>query len=207
MRSPTSTRGAVFVALALTSLAGCAIASEDVPRDIPVLQQTELGIDSGNQAGEAAGTARIYLLTPDDAGQAQTIGAVPRDVNESPTTLLTTLLAGPNDDELDAQYRTAIPAGTELRSAVLRGGTLVVDVTSTLLELSGDTLVSAIAQIVFTASELTGVRAVRILVDGADRQWPSGNGELQSRPLTVYDYPGLLSSAQPAYPAIPTPQA
>ena len=28
---------------------------------------------------------------------------------------------------------------------------------------------------------------------------------LQSEPLTVYDYPGLVVSAQPAYPAIPTP--
>ena len=172
--SARTVRRAATALVAIVALPGCAIAAEDVPRDIPVLQQTELGIDTGSQAGEAAGTARIYLLTPDDAGQSRTIGAVPRDVDESPTTLLTTLLAGPNDDELDATYRTAIPTGTELRSAVLRGGILVVDVTPTLLELSGDTLVSAIAQIVFTASELTGVRAVRILVDGADRQWPSG---------------------------------
>jgi hypothetical protein len=46
---------------------------------------------------------------------------------------------------------------------------------------------------------------VKILVDGADQQWPAGDGALQSEPLTVYDYPGLVVSAQPAYPAIPTP--
>ena len=199
------------VVVAATSLvvvaaaSGCAIASEDVARDIPVLQQVELGIDSGSRAGEAAGQARIYLLIPDATGEAQAITAVSRDVDESPSALLGALLAGPNDDELDGQLRTAIPAGTVLRSAQLRSGTLVVDVSATLLELSDDSLVAAIAQIVFTATEIAGVRSVRVLVDGADRQWPSASGELRARPLTVYDYPGLLVTAQPAYPAVPSP--
>lgn len=183
----------------------CAIASEDVARDIPVLQQVELGVDSGSQAGEAAGQARIYLLVPDAAGDATAITAVSRDVDESPTALLGALLAGPNDDELDGQLRTAIPDGTVLRSAQLRSGTLVVDVSASLLELSDDSLVAALAQIVFTATEVAGVRSVRVLVDGADRQWPAAGGELRARPLTVYDYPGLLVSAQPAYPAVPSP--
>ncbi|MFM8310274.1 MAG: GerMN domain-containing protein, partial [Ilumatobacteraceae bacterium] len=151
----------------------CAIASEDVARDIPVLQQVELGVDSGSQAGEAAGQARIYLLVPDAAGDATAITAVSRDVDESPAALLGALLAGPNDDELDGQLRTAIPDGTVLRSAQLRSGTLVVDVSATLLELSDDSLVAALAQIVFTATEVAGVRSVRVLVDGADRQWPA----------------------------------
>lgn len=183
----------------------CAIASEDVARDIPVLQQVELGVDSGSQAGEAAGQARIYLLVPNAAGDATAITAVSRDVDESPAALLEALLAGPNDDELDGQLRTAIPDGTVLRSAQLRSGTLVVDVSAALLELSGDSLVAALAQIVFTATEVAGVRSVRVLVDGADRQWPTARGKLRARPLTVYDYPGLLVSAQPSYPAVPSP--
>ena len=62
----------------------------------------------------------------------------------------------------------------------------------------------AVAQIVFTGSELDGVRTVRIRVDGQTRDWPDGRGELQRRPLTVYDYPGLAESAQPPYPPIPS---
>ena len=73
------------------------------------------------------------------------------------------------------------------------------------LQLSGDDVVDALAQMVFTASEAQGVRAVRVLVDGNPRQWPTGNGELRDAPLTVYDFPGKVASAQPAYPAIPTP--
>jgi len=98
-----------------------------------------------------------------------------------------------------------LPGGLQLLSATRRGGELRVDVSSELGELSGEALVAAVAQLVFTASELDGVQSVKILIDGADQQWPAGNGELQSLPLTIYDYPGLVLSSQPAYPAIPTP--
>ena len=118
---------------------------------------------------------------------------------------LTALFAGPNVVELDSQFRTALPAGVQLLSTTRRGGVLRVDVSKELGQLSGEVLVAAVAQIVFTASEVDGVESVNILINGADQQWPSGNGELQSAPLTVYDYPGLVQSSQPAYPAIPTP--
>ena len=77
--------------------------------------------------------------------------------------------------------------------------------TEELLQLSGGDLVDALAQIVFTSSELDGVQQVKVLVNGAEQQWPAGNGTLQIAPLTVYDFPGRVSSAQPAYPAVPTP--
>ena len=80
------------------------------------------------------------------------------------------------------------------------------DMSGEILELAGSTLRDAVAQIVFTASELDGVRTVRILVDGQQHDWPDGTGRLQSRPLSVYDYPGLAESAQPPYPPVPSQQ-
>ena len=192
-------------ALAALALAGCSIGPDSAPRDIPVLQQDELLASSDRAAGAATGTARIFLLSPESGGQATTIVAVPRDVDETPVALLRALLAGPNDDELDAQFRTAIPTDVEVRSALVRGGTLIVDMSPGLLQLAGDGLIDAIAQVVFTASELSGVRAVKILIDGSDQQWPTGTGVFQAAPLTVYDYPGLLESAQPDHPAVPSP--
>lgn len=195
---------AAFVALVVS---GCSISPDSAPRDIPVLQQDELLASSDRAAGAATGTARIFLLSPEAGGQATIIVAVPRDVDETPVALLGALLAGPNDDELDAQYRTAIPTDVELRSAQVRGGTLIVDMSPGLLQLAGDGLIDAIAQIVFTASELSGVRSVKILIDGSDQQWPTGAGVFRAAPLTVYDYPGLLASAQPDHPAVPSPSA
>ena len=85
-------------------------------------------------------------------------------------------------------------------------GTLVVDVSDQLLDLSANSLIDAVAQIVFTASKVDGVQRIDLVVDGKSRQWPAGDGELQADPLTVYDYPGFIESTQPDFPAIPSPE-
>ena len=85
------------------------------------------------------------------------------------------------------------------------GGTLIIDVTEELLDLASSELRLAIGQIVYTAAELPMVRSVQLLVDDEPRQWPNARGELQSDPLTVYDFPALAESIQPPYP--PTPPA
>lgn len=196
----------VLAALALSMLlAACGISSDDTPRGIPEAQQLPLGIAGVSDAGDATGTARVYLLAPEVIGQTPTLQAVARDVDETAGDVLPALFAGPNASELDRQFRTALPADLELLSVSVRAGVITVDVSRELLQLSGQALIAAIAQIVFTCGELSGVRVVEITVDGADQQWPAGNGELQSTPLSVYDYPGLVPSAQPPYPAIPSP--
>ena len=197
-------RLAIFVAMCVP-LAGCGISSDDAPRNVPSAEQQQLGVASDRRAGDATGTARIYLLAPEVAGQSQALQAVARDADETPTALLDALFAGPNVDEVGIQLRTAVPADTELLDVRLRGGVLLINVSKGLLELSGEVLVAAVAQIVFTGAEVESVRSVSISVDGQPQLWPAGNGDLQSDPLTIYDYPGLVPSAQPEYPAIPTP--
>ena len=198
-------RRALSLASAALLLAACGISTDDTPRAIPIGQQRELGVDTDRDVGAATGTARVYLLTPEIAGRAQGLVAVARDVDETPPVLLGALFEGPNSTELDRQLRTALPTGIELLEARLQGGVLRVDVSDDMLQLSGQVLVAAVAQIVFTGSDLAGVRSVKIVVNGADQQWPAGNGDLQSSPLTVYDFPGLVQSSQPDYPAIPSP--
>lgn len=200
-----SIRRASVTVVATVLLAACGIGNDESPRDIPEGDQQPLGITLDRSAGAASGTARIYLLGSVTAGQAVALLPVARDVNETPTAVLEALLQGANAVELTRQYRTAVPTGTTLRSASLRSGVLWVDLSPELLQLSGNDLIDAIAQIVFTASEIDGVQGVRVLVDGQEQQWPDGSGELQSDPLTVFDFPGLVVSAQPAYPAIPSP--
>jgi spore germination protein GerM len=185
-------------------LSACGIQSDTKPRDIAENDKQELGGAVVPGGGVATGKARIYLIGPATTGQTALLQPVARTADTA-TALIRSLLSGPNDTEVAQQYRTAVPLGTTLRSATLQINTLRVDVTEQLLQLSGADLVDALAQIVFTASELDGVRQVKVLVNGAEQQWPAGNGTLQSTPLTVYDFPGRVPSAQPAYPAIPTP--
>lgn len=191
--------------LGIVLLGACGIANDESPRDVPPVDQLELGVNTDRGAGDSRGTSRIYLLAPAPAGQTALLQPVARDVDETPSALLEALFSGPNASELADQYRSAMPDGTALRSAQLQRGVLVVDVSSQILQLSGGDVVDALAQVVFTASEAQGVRAVRVLVDGKPQQWPTGNGELRDAPLTVYDFPSRVASAQPAYPAIPTP--
>ncbi len=193
------------VVLTGVALSACGISSDDGPRNVPPADQQQLRVATDRSAGAATGTARVYLLAPEGAGQSHVLQAVARDVSENAPEVIGELLAGPNAEELAGQFRTALPTGLQLLSATRRGGVLKVDLSQELGELAGEALVAAVAQIVFTASELDGVQSVKILIEGADKQWPAGNGELQSVPLTIYDYPGMVPSAQPAYPAIPTP--
>lgn len=182
--------------------AGCAIQPDNAPRDIPSAERGQL--DPVPPGPEATGQSRIYLVTDGSGGDSE-LRTVLRDVEPlTPEAVLTTLIAGPNQGELDAGMTYAVPPSSTLHSAALAATTLNVDLSGEILELPGSSLRDAVAQIVFTGSELEGVRSVRIRVDGQSRDWPDGSGELQNRALTVYDYPGLAESAQPPYPPIPT---
>ena len=194
------TRVAAIAGLAL--LAACSIQPDTAPRAIPADERGLLD-PLTPEGGEADGSTRVFLVVDTDDGEAQ-LRAVARGVDATPTAALTELFKGVNDQEDEAGLSTAIPAGLVLLGARSIAGTLQVDVSEEILDLPGPALELAVAEIVFTASELDGVREVRLKVNGQNREWPDGGGELQNRALTAYDYPGLAESSQPAYPPIPS---
>jgi spore germination protein GerM len=207
MTPPARRRGAgwaAVVAIAATAGAGCAIQPDSAPRDIPAEERQLDPVPSG---AEATGQSRIYLVADEGSDGGQELRTVLRDVEPRAfEPALRALIAGPNRDERDNGMSSPLPPSTTLHSARLVAGTLNVDISDEILDLSGTALRLAVAQIVFTASELDGVRAVRLRVDGQSRDWPDGRAELQSAPLSVYDYPGLAESAQPPFPPIPSPE-
>jgi hypothetical protein len=189
--------------IALAAFAGCSIQPEASPNDLPDERANVFGEPATGD--EAAGTNRIYLLAPPDVEAPQRLRSVQRDVPPTAQSVLESLFAGPNADERDAQLDTAIPADVELLDARPVGQVLTVDLNDVFDDLTPDGLRLAVAQIVSTATEIDGVRSVQLRIDGESRVWPLGNGELTDRPLTQYDYPGLVESSQPAFPAIPSP--
>jgi len=198
---------ACLVALFVALLASCGISNDSAPRDIPEADRLTLDNSAKETSDPARGTDRIYLLAPDAPNETQHLRAAQRDIGSSATRRLQSLFGSLTSLEVSERLRTAIPDGLELHSAVLQpSGTLVVDVSDQLLDLSANSLIDAVAQIVFTASEVDGVQRIDLLVDGRARQWPAGDGELQADPLTVYDYPGFIESTQPDFPAIPSPE-
>jgi hypothetical protein len=187
-------------------LGACAIQEDASPQVISPEDRGNFGVVE--PTGEPAeGANRIFLLSPTDPGEQQQLRAVQRDVPGSASALLSSLIAGPNTDEQAERLSTAIPPDLELLDVRPVGRVLTVDVNDALGDLTAEALRLAVAQIVTTGSELDNVDSVRLRVDGEDQAWPLGDGGLESRSLTVYDYPGLVESSQPALPSVPTPQA
>jgi len=184
-------------------ITGCSIQPDASPNDLPAERAEVFGdVATGD---EAAGANRIYLLAPPDPEEAQRIRSVQRDVTNTPRSILSSLFAGPNASERDALLDTAIPAEVELLDARPVGRVLTVDLNDAFDELTPEGLRLAVAQIVSTATDINGVESVQLRIDGESRVWPLGNGELANRPLTRFDYPGLVESSQPPFPAIPSP--
>ena len=192
------------VVLLVLAAASCSIDAESTPRNIAVRDRRDLSAFD-QVAGAAVGSGRIYLLSPEIIGQPRTLQSVARDVGDTPADAMRALFEGPNTTELQALLRSAIPPGTRLIDVAQDGPELVVNVSDELQQLTGEALIDGVAQIVLTASEITSVSAVSIAIDGVPQQWPSASGELQSEPLTRYDFPGLVVSSQPAFPAVPSP--
>jgi spore germination protein GerM len=195
---------AVWVTILTLCLASCGISTDDEPRDIADRGQESIDTASATAAGATTGSARIYLLSSEIAGQSRTIEPVARNVRNNAPDLFEALLSGPNTTELDQQLRTAIPAGTRLLGTRNADGVLTIDLSDEIELVTGDVLKQAIGQIVFTALELPGVTAVRITVNGRSKQWPGADGVLQNLPLTSFEYPGLERTTQPAFPPAPS---
>jgi hypothetical protein len=200
-------RGAIVaMALAFATVVGCGVQADDQSRVIPETDRRDLSAPAALDDGELSGDTRIFLLATPQTGVRTQLRAVTRDVAPTPSSALTALLAGPTGTEQTLQLRSAIPEGTELRSAsFVAPGTVTVDVSSELFDATGDELIDAMAQIVFTASALERVERVQILVGGEPKQLPRGDGQLVAGPLTVFDFPERVASSQPHYPALPSP--
>jgi sporulation and spore germination protein len=199
-------RSFVAVGLLVVAVGACSIDAERNPRDIAVSDRRDLRENFDPTAGSATGSDRIYLLSPEVIGQSRTLQSVARDVGDTPADVLQALFEGPNTDELQALLRSAIPPDTRLLDATQSDGRIVVNVSRELQQLTGEALIEGVAQIVLTVTEISGVSSVSIAIDGVPQQWPAANGELQSEPLTRYDFPGLVVSSQPAFPSVPSPE-
>ena len=187
------------LALALTMIiSACGIQTDSAPRDLPEDERSL--VIAGSSAGtDASGADRIYLVAP---GEERLLRSVPRDAALRED-LIKILLLGPNPEEIEDQFSSFIPPATELLSARSNGQILILDLTSEISELTGQSLSQAIAQIVYTATEIDGIKAVQLKVNGAEVAWPTTNGDTTKDPLRIYDYPGFVQTAQPAYPAVP----
>ena len=196
MSRSATLRAAVAAAVLVAATAGCGLSPDDEPRviasgDLPP-DLAEPVTSSTNPSPDSPGTTpvTIYYLVQQD-GVTRLHGVV-RDVENStrPRDRLTALLAPPTPDEQAAGILTSIPADTILVNSELveADDELIVDLSRSLFDVQGQELRNAFAQIVWTATELEGVRRVRFLVDGEEFRAPDEEGIEQPGAVARSDY-------------------
>lgn len=199
-RRPASWRVAATLALGLLALAGCSIPTDAEPRDIP-LERRNAALRQDQIADvEATGEQRIYLVSQiSPRTQLRTVSRAA----STPDALLEQLFEGPNAAERSAGLTTALPPDLQLTAPIrVEAGVMTLHLDSELSS-AGSELPAAVAQIVFTASQLPGVERVQIWVNDERRTWPDASGAEQDVPLSVYDFPDFAESFAPAYPVVP----
>ncbi len=199
---PTRLMRPLLIVVAALGLASCSIQVDDAARPIPERERGQFGVVAPGDV--AAGSNRIFLLASGTGDQASRLRSVRRDVPNDPEAIFQSLIDGPNDSEREAGLVTVLPDGLELQTVRQAGRTLTISVNDVFNELTPDALRIAVAQLVATANEIESVENLRLQIDDENQVWPLGDGQNTDRRLTIYDYPGLVESSQPAYPAVPT---
>ncbi len=132
--------------------------------------------------------ATVYLIRVTDDGKINTEG-VRRQVyfDASPMTdTISSLLAGPNRDELNAGLLNLVPNGTRLLSASVRNGVANLNFSEEFRfnPMGVEGLVAQLKQIVYTTTEFSTVDAVQFYIEGETVTYLGSEGLRVDRPLS-----------------------
>lgn len=128
-------------------------------------------------------TVRIYLVGG-PVGSERLV-SVERAVQTPATAerVLDQLTLGPTPDETERGLRSALLPGTRVNSVLVESSIAVVDLVEQAIAVIGTDYILALAQLVYTATELQSVGAVRFTVDGRRASVPTGTGEETPTPV------------------------
>lgn len=136
--------------------------------------------------------AELYFLNSEDLLEPLSREVADRSVQTVLETLLATDTAG-----LPAGNSSNIPPDTVLLDSFTESDgqtdVLTVDLSEQFTTIEGERFSAAVAQIVFTASDLEGVDAVSFRVDGEPIPVPDADGATEDDPVTTLDYRSLLA--------------
>jgi spore germination protein GerM len=180
------------LAVALATLGGCGIQSEDRAQrfdddKVPFeLLDENSGVDPSDELGNQ--DVSVYLARGGRLIQESRSIQPPVSL----TGLLRSLRRGPTREEAAAGIRTALPDENAVQSARLEGGLATVDLTEALVDLPTGDQGLALGQIVWTLTGIPGVGQVRFTRDGASVEVPRPDGTLTSDPVSRDDYAALV---------------
>jgi len=183
----------------LALLPGCGLTENDTPQ---VIASENLPPDlldpnpaSSTTMPEPGDTVPVPVFLLVRTGNTTRLSSVEREVAnpDEAGQRLVALFAPASEEELEEGFITSVPTDTVLLSTQLdeEAQELVVDLSDELFAIQGAELANAFAQMVFTATEVDGVRQVRFLVEGEEIQAPDGDGRPVDGAVTRADYVAL----------------
>ncbi|HAP76174.1 MAG TPA: hypothetical protein DCR14_08840 [Acidimicrobiaceae bacterium] len=126
-----------------------------------------------------------------DGELAATTREVPTPV--LPDAVVAALGAGVTDDEAESGLRSAIPSASMLLTASAARGTVTVQLSSAFAEIPVGDQSLALAQVVFTLTELRGVGRVRFQIDGEPIAVPLPDGTSTEDSVSRDDFLGAAA--------------
>lgn len=97
------------------------------------------------------------------------------------------LMQGPNDQETASGIMTEIPNGTMAVKVEVMGDTAIINLNSKLTEYQGTGAKALVAQIVYTATSVKGIKRVLLKLEGSDQFTLGSEGYVIDRPLERSD--------------------
>lgn len=190
---PSIAARAQLLAVAVLTLAGCAIAVDSAPRPVANLPEDLFGPTTTPTVVPDQAPNRLFLYFVNASNNLVRVG-LPRDAQATPQEAIDALVA-PSQDVLAAGLTTRVPElGFTANPGIGDGGVLTVTVTGSELRATADAdppkVAKIYAQIVCTVSEL-GVSASAVEIKDEEGQIPvlvSTGLTPEVRPVTRSDF-------------------
>ena len=198
-RLPARRAGAALLGVLAAVAAACGVPQDPAPR---VLDASALPEELAAPATTTTSTeppvplqaVHLYFVDGEALGE-----PVERDLATpaGPIAALEALIAGPTAEEASGGLTSVIPAETVVLSSDLTNGVLRVDLAEGALEqIEGELQRLAIAQLVYTATELSGIDWLWVLIEGEPRALPTDEGDVEA-PVGRAHYASLSPGGAP----------
>lgn len=188
-------RGIVLLVATALALTACGVTADSEPEviagdEIPAELLDPNPTTSTTREGATAAIT-VYLLQR--TGSTTELVPVVREVEDPsrPGERIEALLQPTSEDEKARGLTSSIPADTVLLGTPdldLERQELTLDFSEELFAVEGTELSQAFAQIVWTVTELEGVRRVLFLVEGEPQRAPDADGVEQDGAVSTADY-------------------
>jgi spore germination protein GerM len=188
-----------LVLVALMAASGCGLGANDDPQPLDRDNVPRGALDEGEEAQLPSGDTTevtVYFFQTDESGTSRLVPRA-REVlwpADAETRIQALLTQPPDDVEQTDGISTFVPEDASILSRPrLQGGVLVVNLSENFYNLQGDSSRNAFAQLVYTATEVPGVTAVRFQQDGRTFEALDGDGRARTGPVGRDAYRNLAS--------------